>query len=95
MPDLNQPNQQNQTNPQAAAQQAQAAGGSRWQEIAQALQQLGPVALQFLELFLQHMQPTPQAAAPAFQVQPNQDPAGSWLENAAFNAAQAVKSKGA
>jgi hypothetical protein len=99
MPDPNQPNQQNQTNPQAAqqaqAQQAQAAAGGRWQQILQELQQLGPVALQFLELFLQHMQPTPQGTAPAFKVQPNQQPADSWLENAAFNGAQACKAKGA
>jgi hypothetical protein len=92
MPDVNQPNPQA-AQQQAQAQQAQAAGGSRWQEIVQALQQFGPAALQFLELFVQHLQPAAQAA-PAFKAQPNQQPADSWLENAAFNAAQAVKSKG-
>jgi hypothetical protein len=91
MPDPNQPNPP-QPAPQAAQTQQFAAGdGGRWQQLLQLLQQYGPSALQFLELFVQHLQPTP--VAPPFAAAAQQDPADAWLENAAFNAAQAVKAK--
>jgi hypothetical protein len=97
MPDPNQPNPQAQTNPpqpapQAAPQQQAAAGdGGRLQQIVEFLKQFGPGALQFLELFVQHLQPTP--VTPPFAAAAQQDPADAWLENAAFNAAQACKAK--